>query len=226
VRRRRESVERVSAGFDRLPIRVRLAAVSALLTFVILCAFALAIGSLTVHRIRADFNRQVSETARELVYQSHITFSHTGKIETPLVDFTTSHAVVKILSEAGSVLAEEPKNSLLLGTPNLSEAVTVHGYLVISHLAAVRLQQPDGPELGGRVIIQYGRPVAPTEATARRVELFLGGYYRSDRWGNPFCFHNSYIHHQDCQNTGIYPQLQHHCRPIPNVIHLPTFRWH
>ena len=40
---------------------MRLAGVSALLTFVILCAFAVAIGSLTVHRIRADFNNQVNE---------------------------------------------------------------------------------------------------------------------------------------------------------------------
>ena len=39
---------------------MRLAGVSALLTFVILCAFAVAIGSLTVHRIRSDFNREVS----------------------------------------------------------------------------------------------------------------------------------------------------------------------
>ena len=43
-------VTRVSQSFDRLPIRARLAAVSALLTFVILCAFAVAIGSFTVHR--------------------------------------------------------------------------------------------------------------------------------------------------------------------------------
>ena len=172
MRRGSEAVERISAGFDRLPIRVRLAAVSALLTFVILCAFAVAIGSLTVHRVRADFNRQVSETARELVFQSHIVFS-SGKIETPLVDFTTSHAVVKVLSEAQAVLAEEPKNSPSLGAPNLSEAVTVHGYRVISHVAEVRLLRTDGPELRGHVIIQYGRPVAPTEATAKRVELFL-----------------------------------------------------
>ena len=138
----------------------------------ILCAFALAIGSLTVHRIRSDFNREVSETASELGYDSHLTFSSAGKIETPLVDFTTSHAVVKILSEAQAVLAQEPHNAPSLGTPDTSEAVTIHGYRVISHLANVRLLSPDG-ELRGKVFIQYGRPVAPTEATVKRVELFL-----------------------------------------------------
>ncbi len=39
----------VSVAFDRLPIRTRLAVVSALLTFAILCGFALVVGSLTVH---------------------------------------------------------------------------------------------------------------------------------------------------------------------------------
>jgi two-component system, OmpR family, sensor kinase len=171
VRRPLEVVERISAGFDRLPIRVRLSAVSALLTFVILCAFAVAIGSLTVHRIRADFNRQVSESAAELGFQTHITFA-SGKIETPLVDFTTSHAVVKVLSLGQSVLAEEPANAPSLGTPNLNSAVTIHGYRVISHTASVRSLNA-GAELRGHVIIQYGRPVGPTEATAKRVELFL-----------------------------------------------------
>ena len=74
VRRPIAAVERVSAGFDRLPIRIRLAGVSALLMFVILCAFALAIGSLTVHRIRSDFNRQVYDTATDLPHQMRITY--------------------------------------------------------------------------------------------------------------------------------------------------------
>ena len=51
---------------------MRLAGVSALLTFVILCAFAVAIGSLTVHRIRSDFNRQVADTANQLPTQLNI----------------------------------------------------------------------------------------------------------------------------------------------------------
>ena len=66
----------------------------------ILLAFALAIGSLTVHRIRSDFNRQVSDTARELPTQLRITIDPL-QIITPLEDFTANHAVVKVLSLAG-----------------------------------------------------------------------------------------------------------------------------
>ena len=49
---------------------MRLAGVSALLTFVILCAFAVAIGSLTVHRIRSDFNRQVDRHGQPAAHRS------------------------------------------------------------------------------------------------------------------------------------------------------------
>src|SRR5437588_790941 len=76
---------RISASFDRLPIRVRLAAVSALLTFVILCAFALAIGWITVHRIRADFNRQVVDRANEVRSQLTITVGVPGSRQGPVM---------------------------------------------------------------------------------------------------------------------------------------------
>src|SRR5215831_1001583 len=97
ARRVAHSVRRASArltiSFDRLPIRVRLAGVSALLTFIILCAFAVAIGSLTVHRIRSDFNRQVVDAANQLPSQLNIKVASFGGgyrfvgIQPPLSDF-------------------------------------------------------------------------------------------------------------------------------------------
>ncbi len=69
-------VERVSVAFDRLPIRTRLAGVSALLTFTILCAFALVVGSLTVHRIRSNFNREVAAATTN--FASFLQVSVTG----------------------------------------------------------------------------------------------------------------------------------------------------
>ena len=162
---------RASAAFDRLPIRVRLAAVSALLTFVILLAFAVAIGSLTVHRIRSDFNRQVADSARELPGHLQITSSPAElHINSPLEDFTANRAVVKVLSLGLNVLREQPHGSPSLGEPT-SGPHTVNGYRVISQLAIVREASTGLPR--GRVYVQYGRPVGPTEATVHRVELFL-----------------------------------------------------
>jgi two-component system, OmpR family, sensor kinase len=156
-------------AFDRLPIRVRLAGVSALLTFVILCAFAVAIGSLTVHRIRSDFNRQVSDTARELPKQLKIAIDPL-RIQTPLADFTANNAVVKIMSLGEALIAENPSTAPNFGPPSTSPK-TIHGYRVISQTAIVTLASSGEPV--GRVIIEYGRQVSPTEKTVKRVELFL-----------------------------------------------------
>jgi signal transduction histidine kinase len=137
---------------------------------VILCAFAVTIGSLTVHRIRADFNHEVFDTAKQLPSQLVITVEP-FRIEPPLNDFasTANHSVIRVLSIGEHVLAQAPAKAPSLGPPRIAEE-TVHGYRVISVPAIVRL--PNGEPIG-RVIIQYGRRISDTEATVRRVELFL-----------------------------------------------------
>jgi two-component system, OmpR family, sensor kinase len=174
----RRASARVSAGFDRLPIRVRLAGVSALLTFVILCAFAIAIGSLTVHRIRTDFNREVADTAKQLPEELKITFNPTtDKFSTQPLQYLASpadHGVIRILSIAGGVEAQYPPHAPSFGEPALAKpppgTATIAGYRVVTKVVVVRLV--NGEPLG-RLIVQYGRPVGPTEATVKRVDLFL-----------------------------------------------------
>ncbi len=167
---------RLSAAFDRLPIRARLAGVSALLTFSILCAFAVAIGSLTVHRIDSDFNHQVEDTARQLPSQLKIKVNPATydieAIQPPLADLISpAHdAVIRVLTLGGAVIEKAPSDALSLGTPSNAPR-TVHGYRVISRPAVVRIAGSDEPI--GRVIIQYGRSLSDTNATIARVELFL-----------------------------------------------------
>jgi two-component system OmpR family sensor kinase len=171
------SARRASLSFDRLPIRVRLALASAALTFVILCAFALAVGLITVHRIRADFNRQVTDAAVRISSELHVSYGAGGSrglvIEPSLADFVSSreHAVIKVFTPAGNApIAQEPQNAPALGEPLLAPR-TAHGYRVISRVVPVHLSSTD--ETLGEVIIQYGRRVSDTEATVARVELFL-----------------------------------------------------
>jgi two-component system OmpR family sensor kinase len=173
----RRVFERASASFDRLPIRVRLAGVSALLTFVILCAFAIAIGSFMIHRVRSDFNRQVSDTANELPTQLNIKVAPAATkravtITPALAAYAApgDHAVVRIFTLGGTVIAQEPTKAPSLGTPSAG-AKTVHGYRVVSRAGVVRLAGSEEPI--GQVIIQYGRRTSDTEATVARVELFL-----------------------------------------------------
>ncbi|HEY3866468.1 MAG TPA: HAMP domain-containing sensor histidine kinase [Solirubrobacteraceae bacterium] len=167
--------QKLTATFDRLPIRVRLAGVSALLTFVILCGFAVAVGSLTVRRIRSDFNSQVAETASQLPSQLSIkvnpsTFQIVG-IDPPLQDLAEPEgsAVIRILALGGAVIAETSK-APSLGPASLQPR-NVDGYRVLSHPADVYIASTG--ERVGQVYVQYGRSVSDTEATVTRVELFL-----------------------------------------------------
>jgi signal transduction histidine kinase len=165
-------VARVSAAFDRLPIRTRLAGVSALLTFTILCAFALVVGSLTVHRIRTNFDREVAVAGDNLagLLQVEVTGSYIEGFKLKIVNppnldkFAGSEdAVVRILSDAGNVLASTGGARNL----GLSSEANVGGYRV--HTRPVALGGP----VGGSVIVQYGRRLSDLDATIARVELLL-----------------------------------------------------
>ena len=169
----RGAIERSSALLDRLPIRTRLAGVSALLTFVILCAFAVAIGSLTVHRIRADFNRQVTEKGEQLHSQLKISLDPLRRVITirpELAYFATptEHAVVRVFASGGNVIAQEPAKAPSFGQAQ-EYSQTINGYRVISRPVVVT---ENGVPVG-QVFVQYARRVSDTEATVKRVELFL-----------------------------------------------------
>ncbi len=165
--------DRVSAAFDRLPIRTRLAGVSALLTFTILCAFAIVVGSLTVHRIRTNFDREVAVAGDNLagLLQVEVTGSYIEGFKLKIVNppdlnkFAASEdATVRILSDAGNVLAATGGAPAALG---LSTEANVAGYRV--HTRPVALGGP----VGGSVIVQYGRRLSDLDATIARVELLL-----------------------------------------------------
>jgi two-component system OmpR family sensor kinase len=150
--------------------------VSALLTFTILCAFAVAIGSLTVRRIRSDFNNDVETTARELPKQLSIRLNPTTyRIESivpPLADLVTppQSAVIRVLTLGGVTVEQAPADAPNLGAPS-SQPRTIGGYRVLSSTATIGIANTGQPI--GRVIIQYGRSEADTDATIARVELFL-----------------------------------------------------
>jgi two-component system, OmpR family, sensor kinase len=166
----------VAAAFYRLPIRARLAGVSALLTFIILCGFAVAIGSLTVRRIRSDFYREVQTTAQRLPENLNITVNRrTYRIEPPeppLADVVPpgQQAAIRVLTLGGAIVEQAPANAPNMGVPTAAPHV-VAGYYVVSRSTFIRFAGSEEPI--GRVIIQYGRSLAATEATVARVELFL-----------------------------------------------------
>jgi two-component system, OmpR family, sensor kinase len=130
------------------------------------------VGSLTVHRIRTNFNREVAVSADSLagLLQVEVTGSYIQGFKLKVVNppnldkFASSEdAVVRILSESGNPLVSTP------GAPNLDLATeaNVHGYRV--HTRPVALGGP----VGGAIIVQYGRRLSDLDATIARVELLL-----------------------------------------------------
>ena len=129
-----------------------------------------------MRRIRSDFNRQVETTARQLPKQLSIRVNPaTYKIESivpPLEDLVTPphSAVIRVLTLGGATVEQAPANAPNLGAPS-SQPHTVAGYRVVSLPATIGIAGSGEPI--GRVVIQYGRSVADTNATIARVELFL-----------------------------------------------------
>ncbi|HEY1688324.1 MAG TPA: HAMP domain-containing sensor histidine kinase [Solirubrobacteraceae bacterium] len=161
--------QRIAAAFDRLPIRTRLAGVSALLTFLILLSFALVVGSLTIHRIRADFDNQVTVTADQLFGRLRIETRGKHRVlrtEPPLE--ATSSTVIKVISPRFGVIAETPSHAPSLGIPS-EVAADVGGYRVVSR---EETREEDGVAVE-HVYVQYGQKLSDVEATVARVELLL-----------------------------------------------------
>ncbi len=164
---------RVSAAFDRLPIRTRLAFASALLTFVILCGFALVVGSLTVHRIRSDFNTEVAASADDLSSLLQISsLPNNHLVVTPNIDeyAAPEHAVIRVILSTSASVIEHTPHAPELDPPDgriagLEGGVNVDGYRVESRAKPL--------STGGYVVIQYARPLSDVQPTIARVELLL-----------------------------------------------------
>ncbi len=136
----------------------------------ILCGFALLVGSLTVHRIRSDFDHEVTDSAVGLAAVLPIgvtgNYAEGFHIHTHLdLDeyAVPAHAAIRVLTPAGEVIEQTAK------APNLplASGANLDGYRVES--IAKRLPPP----IGGTVVIQYARPLSGVDDTIARVELLL-----------------------------------------------------
>ena len=140
----------------------------------ILCAFAIIIGSLTVHRIRSDFNREVGETAKALPGEMRVTlqpFAITPELR--VLANPGDRAFIRILALPGEVIDQYPRRAPRVPLARAGEIVTVDGYRVVTELLTVEIERNGSVFQEGHLILQYGRPVGPTEATVHRVELLL-----------------------------------------------------
>src|SRR4051794_30098829 len=150
------------------PVRWRLAAVSAVLTFLILVSFSLVVGRLTASRIQHDFESELTDAAEAVAAQVPAASESGGVINLPRSQLEAMASagppgfVVRVVLPDGRVLAQAPNIAPNLGAPTAS----------LTHLGTLEIANvPVGA--GTSDYVQYARSTAPTDATVSKLWLFL-----------------------------------------------------
>jgi len=155
-----------------LPIRWRLAFISAALTLFILSVFAVAVGELTTSRIRSDFNGQLVTAADELQSRVFVRYDGlSGNLSATksklLEDYAAAeHAVIRIVLGDGTPLRTTTRSPVLPVGPG-STTFEVDGYRVVQRRISI-----DGGG-GAYAVVQYARKISDVDATVARVRTFL-----------------------------------------------------
>jgi two-component system, OmpR family, sensor kinase len=167
---------------ERLPIRWRLALVSAGLTFLILTGFAVVIGGVTASRVRSDFDNELVAAVDNLSDRVYVVATNPAAGEfvpggPNLQDFAASTgATIRILTVDGTIF-DQTKGAENLGMLYPRRSADVDGLKVEVRKRPVKVKTPDGRvyrDLLLPVILQYGRKASDVEATVHRVRIFLG----------------------------------------------------
>ena len=166
----------MSFGLKRLSIRWRLALTSALLTTVILSAFAIAVYQVTSARIRSDFSNEMVAAVDKLRDDLSLTVNAKKHIVvgvSPNLDLfaASNNAVIRVLDEDGTILAKT-KQAPNLGFPLVPERGARVGRFRVE-TRQTQLHPASAPGVSFTVSVQYARKVSDVEATVRRIRLFL-----------------------------------------------------
>jgi signal transduction histidine kinase len=144
----------------RWPVRWRLAAVSAVLTFLILVAFALVVGRLTQNRLEANFDDELQTATNQLVQQSQI--SNPPDLSRVLAEA----AGMRLVRTDGTVakhLGHSDFGPPSEVTPGFSDAGSLRVYTV-----------PVTDSFGFPEFLQYAKSTDNLDSTIGRLWLFLG----------------------------------------------------
>jgi two-component system, OmpR family, sensor kinase len=167
----------------RLPVKLKVAIVTAALTFAILCLFAVVIGAVAERRIVDGFEDDLRATAADLEDDLEPRIEN-GVLEInrdALEGAAAGGAIVVVVRRDGQVLYP-PGTFSALG-PTLAEGVLdVGDYRVVSRPLVTATSEPDTPfgfDLSPQPVaetqayVQYAKPERSVQNTIKRVRLFL-----------------------------------------------------
>ena len=157
-------LERLAAALTpkRWPVRWRLAAVSATLTFLILVIFALVVGRLTQGRMEANFDDELRDTASRVALV--LRFSPTAQVVPDPKHIAAGASAIRVVDSTGNPFPQTPNG------PDLGRPRNVGGFSDIGSLRVYTVALP----WFFPAYLQYGRNTASLDATVSRLWLFLG----------------------------------------------------
>jgi two-component system, OmpR family, sensor kinase len=166
----------------RLPIKVKVAVVTAALTFVILSLFATVIGALAESRITDGFEDDIIATASDLVDDFEASLSADGELKGNFDDLdgaAAGGAVVMVVRGDGQVLYPTP-NTTALGPAEFDGVLDLGDYRLVSRPLVTAAAERDSifdfipePVAQARAYLHYAKSEESIQTTINRVRLFL-----------------------------------------------------
>jgi two-component system OmpR family sensor kinase len=165
----------------RLPVRLKLAVVTAALTFGILCLFAVVIGAVAEERIRDGFDDDLRATVADIANGLDPEPGPGGIVQLKrqsLVGAASGDAEVRVIEENGRVYFPEGEQPLAEpGSQGLSDSgefrVAARALTVSNRTPAEDFNDPLERFADVVGFVQYGKPKETVATTVNRVRLFL-----------------------------------------------------
>jgi two-component system OmpR family sensor kinase len=177
----RSAARATFSAYRTLPIRWRLAGGSAVLTFVILAAFAALVGVFTANEVRGSFNSDVRNTSFQLARQLHLRWLANGELGCANTTISRNffvaaeHAQIRIFSDGGVLLCTQDqvlrKHEHASPTPDFPPPNRAGTFEQLGYRIVVPRELSVEPN--GSVWLMYARPLSDLDHTIARVQFFL-----------------------------------------------------
>jgi two-component system, OmpR family, sensor kinase len=167
----------------RLPVKVKVAVVTAALTFVILCLFAGVIGAVAEQRIVGSFDDELRGTAADLQDRLEVVQDDQGryvlrdKSRSLLQASATGEAAVRVLDWRARVVYDPSGKDLgppIEGVTDAGDFRVISRQIVVPAVARQGAFDPLGRPVSEQIgWVQYARSEGSLQTTINRVRLFL-----------------------------------------------------
>ncbi len=179
----RSAAQDTFSAYRSVPIRWRLAGGSAALTFVILAAFAVVVGVLTMRQLRDQFDGQVDGAATQLASDLaplkwvNGALACDKNVSLPAY-VSTQHAQIRIYDVTGNLLCTQNQVKIrgakpIAVTPEFPPPTSAGVFQELGYRVNVPRPLTVSPKVEGSVRLLYAVPLSDLDHTLARVQAFL-----------------------------------------------------